>query len=137
MAICYLGLGSNLGDKRKNINNAIRRINALKGSRVLACSRLILSKPVGGIKGQPDYLNGAVKIRTTLTPEELLSGLKKIERELGRPKEHRRFGPRVIDLDILFYGSKVINRKNLVIPHPRLFEREFVMRPLAQIYAGN
>jgi len=137
MVTCYLGIGTNLGNKRKNISSAIKKLSALKNTEVLKCSRLIITKPIGGVRNQQDYLNGALKIKTDLSPGELLIKLKGIEVELGRPKKHQRFSPRVIDLDILFYGNKVINRKDLVVPHPRLFEREFVMRPLSEIYEGN
>ncbi|MDD5255386.1 MAG: 2-amino-4-hydroxy-6-hydroxymethyldihydropteridine diphosphokinase [Candidatus Omnitrophica bacterium] len=132
MAICYLGVGSNLGDKKNNIRRAIESINARQGMRVLAVSPLIRTRPVGGPLGQPDYLNGCLKISTTLSPLRLLHALKKIERALGR-RRGVRFGPRVIDLDILLYGNMKIKRPGLRIPHPRMFERDFVVRPLLTI----
>jgi len=137
MVICYLGVGSNLGDRRRNIKEAIRKINALKGTSVLKASRLIETEPQGRMHKQPKYLNGALKIKTNLPASALLNYLKKIETELGRPKRHPRLNPRTIDLDILFYANSVIKTKNLVVPHPRLFEREFVMRPLSEIYEVN
>ncbi|MBU1727509.1 MAG: 2-amino-4-hydroxy-6-hydroxymethyldihydropteridine diphosphokinase [Candidatus Omnitrophica bacterium] len=133
MAVCYLGIGSNLGDRRKNIKLAIKKINALKQTRVVKTSRIIETEPVGGPAGQNKYLNAALKIVTILSPIQLLKNLKKIEEELGRPRKHLRFGPRSIDLDILFYGDEIVNQKSLKIPHPRMREREFVIRPLLEI----
>ncbi len=132
MKICYLGVGSNLGDRRETIKSAVKEINALEGIKVIKSSKIIETDPVGGPARQGKYLNSALKIRTNLTPFTLLKRLKQIEKKLGR-KKTVRFGPRTIDLDILFYGNKIINRKNLKIPHPKIFEREFVIKPLMQI----
>ena len=132
MVICYLGVGSNLGDRRETIKSAVKEINALEGIKVIKSSKIIETDPVGGPARQGKYLNSALKIRTNLTPFTLLKRLKQIEKKLGR-KKTARFGPRTIDLDILFYGNKIINRKNLKIPHPKIFEREFVIKPLMQI----
>ena len=132
MAICYLGIGSNLGDRRKNIRLAIKKIDALKGTAVIKTSRLIETEPQGGPPNQGKYLNAAVRIRTDLSPRSLLSQLKNIEKELGRTKTVRN-GPRTIDLDILFFGEKVINRRDLKVPHLKVFEREFVVRPLLEV----
>lgn len=132
MAICYLGIGSNLGDRRKNIKSAIKEINALKDTRVVKASKIIETDPVGGPKGQPKFLNAALKIATRLPPPALLKNLKKIEKGIGR-KKTVRYGPRAIDLDILFYADKIINRKDLKVPHPKIFEREFVLKPLLEI----
>ena len=131
MVTCYLGIGSNLGDRRRNIRLAIQKINKLKDTKILKVSKIIQSKPVGGPL-QRDFLNGTIKIKTKLPPIKLLKALKRIENELGR-KKTARFGPRTIDLDILLYGNKIINRKDLRIPHPRMFEREFVIKPLLEI----
>ena len=132
MVICYLGVGSNLGDRRETIKSAVKEINALEGIKVIKSSKIIETDPVGGPARQGKYLNSALKIRTNLTPFTLLKRLKQIEKKLGR-KKTARFAPRTIDLDILFYGNKIINRKNLKIPHPKIFEREFVIKPLMQI----
>jgi 2-amino-4-hydroxy-6-hydroxymethyldihydropteridine diphosphokinase len=132
MAICYLGIGSNLGNRRKNIKLAIRKISALKDTRVLKESRFFDSLSVGGPAGQRNYLNSALKIQTMISPLILLEKLKKIERELGRVPG-LRFGPRVIDLDILLYGDRVIKTNKLTIPHPRMFKRDFVIKPLKEI----
>ena len=133
MAVCYLGIGSNLGNKRLNIRTALKRIEELKDTKVLKISKLIKTKPVGGPCGQPDYLNACFKIDTRLTPHALLKKLQDIEVKLGRPRKHVRFGPRTIDLDILFYGNSVVNTKKLTIPHRRIFEREFILKPLGEI----
>ena len=132
MAICYLGIGSNLGDRRKNIKLAVKKINALKGTKVSKQSKIIESEPIGGPQGQGKFLNVALKIKTELSPSMLIKKLKDIEKELGR-KETVRNGPRTVDVDILFYGNKIIKRKNLVVPHPRMFKRDFVLKPLSEI----
>ena len=111
---------------------AIRMINSLKDTSVLKVSRLIETQPVGGPAGQPLYLNGAARISTGLTPRRLLTSIKSIERSLGR-KRAARNGPRAIDIDILLYGNTIIRTKGLIVPHPRMFERDFVLGPLAQI----
>lgn len=132
MYTCYIGVGANLGNRRKNIQSAIRKITALRKTKVIKISKLIKSDPLGGPPGQGKYLNGALKIKTKLSPITLLKELKKIEYELGRIKSVRN-GPRVIDLDILLYADKIINTRTLVIPHPRMFSRDFVIRPLLEV----
>lgn len=132
MCICYIGVGANLGDRRKNIKLAVRKITALKKTKVIKVSKLIKSDPVGGPSGQGKFLNGALKIQTNLSPLILLKELKSIEREVGRVKTVHN-GPRVIDLDILLYADKIINTKDLIIPHPRMFSRGFVIKPLLEV----
>lgn len=132
MSVCYLGIGSNLGNRKQNIRRALERIGQLKGTKILKLSKIIETKPVGGPRGQRDYLNACLKLDTALSPIFLLKELKTIEKELGR-KKSARFGPRPIDLDILLFENKIINRKELKIPHPRMFERGFVLKPLAEI----
>jgi len=133
MPVCYLGVGSNLGNRRANLRLALQKINQIKEVRIIRSSEIIETKPVGGPPGQKMFLNACLKVKTSLSPVVLLNKLKKIERELGRPARHRRWGPRTIDLDILLYGDKVVDRKDLKIPHPRLLERDFVIRPLLEI----
>lgn len=132
MVICYLGIGSNLGNRPRYIKTAVEKIANLKDTKIIKLSKLIETSPVGGPSGQNKFLNAALKIKTGLSPSRLLVGLKKIERQLGR-KRAPRWGARTVDLDILLYGSVFINRKNLKIPHRKMFEREFVMRPLWEI----
>lgn len=131
MATVYLGLGANLGDRQKNIEKAIEKITKLPDTELLKASPLYETEPIGHT-AQPKFLNGAVAIKTTLSPMDLLCQLKKIEKELGR-EETFRFGPRLIDIDILFFGDQKLNTLELIIPHPRITERYFVLRPLLDI----
>lgn len=133
MAVCYLCIGSNLGNRRQNIRLAIGKIDQLEATKVIKISRLHETEPVGGPKAQGKFLNAALKIKTEFSPSRLLKKLKAIERQLGRNGRYLHYGPRTIDLDMLFYADKFINRENLKIPHPKVFEREFVMRPLLEI----
>lgn len=130
--ICYLGVGTNLGNRRKNIRMALKMITQLKGTTIIKTSKIIETQPQGGPTHQPKFLNACLKINTRLSPLTLLKALKSIEEALGR-KKTVRFGPRSIDLDILLYGNQVIRSKNLEVPHPRMFERDFVLRPLSEI----
>jgi len=132
VAIVLLGIGSNLGDRQANIDKAVSLLKEIPDVQLLSLSALIETKPEGGPR-QGDFLNGALKIETDLLPLELLSKLKGIERRLGRVKQEPS-GPRPVDLDILFYDDVVIvDGKSLTIPHPRLHEREFVLKPLLEI----
>ncbi|MFH0827288.1 MAG: 2-amino-4-hydroxy-6-hydroxymethyldihydropteridine diphosphokinase [Candidatus Omnitrophota bacterium] len=131
-AACYLGIGSNLGDRRKNIRMAIKEINALEGTKVTKISCLMETVPVGGPCGQPKFLNAALKIKTGIPPFQLLKKLKQIEKKLGRRRTLPN-GPRPIDLDILFYQDRIIHTKTLHVPHPRMFERAFVLKPLSEV----
>jgi 2-amino-4-hydroxy-6-hydroxymethyldihydropteridine diphosphokinase len=133
MDFCYLGMGANLGDRQKNIALALKRIKQLPKTRIIRVAKIIETEPVGGPKGQPRFLNTVLKIKTGLSPQALLRSLKKIERELGRKKTALRCGPRPIDLDILFYADRNLNSKNLKIPHPKIFQRDFVLGPLAEL----
>ena len=132
MTTVYLGLGSNLGDRRRNLEAAIDALRAHPQITVSATSSFLETDPVGGPPGQGKFLNAAAGIETDLEPAALLKTLKAIERDLGR-KPGPRWGPREIDLDILLYGEEVLETAALVIPHPRLRERRFVLAPLAEI----
>jgi len=132
MATVYLGLGSNLGDRRGNLEKALAALRRHPAIRVLAVSSFVETAPVGGPPGQGAYLNGAARIKTDLGPAALLEELKRLERSVGR-REGPRWGPRTLDLDILLYGDTVLETPDLVIPHPRLGERRFVLEPLAEI----
>ncbi len=132
MVVCYLGVGSNLGNRRRNIKLAVKKISVLKGIKIIKKSKMFEFLPSGGPAGQPNYLNAALRIRTNLSPLNLLKKLKKIENDLGRVPTVR-FGPRIIDLDILLYGDRVIHNKALAIPHPRMFNRDFVIKPLTEV----
>ncbi len=132
MVTCYIGLGTNLGNRRRNIKLAVKKIGNLKATRIIKESRFSDFPPVGGPAGQRNYLNGVLKIQTELPALNLLKKLKTIENELGRFKS-ARFGPRVIDLDILLYGDKSIKNRGLTVPHPRMFRRVFVIKPLKEV----
>jgi 2-amino-4-hydroxy-6-hydroxymethyldihydropteridine diphosphokinase len=132
MEICYLGVGSNLGDRRKNIMSAISKIRLLERTNIIKASSLFETAPVGGPRRQRKFLNAALKIKTAIPPLTLLKKLQSIEKCLGRKKGVVN-GPRVIDLDILLYGARLIRTKSLVVPHPRMFFRDFVLRPLGEI----
>ncbi|MGB2754546.1 MAG: 2-amino-4-hydroxy-6-hydroxymethyldihydropteridine diphosphokinase [Phycisphaerae bacterium] len=132
MTTVYLGLGSNLGDRRRNLEAALEALRAHPQIAVSAVSSFLETDPVGGPPGQGKFLNAAAKIETDLSPEALLEELKRVERALGR-REGPRWGPREIDLDILLYGDAVLETPDLMIPHPRLRERRFVLEPLAEI----
>ncbi len=136
MAVCYLGLGSNLGNRRQNIEEAIHRINLIGQTKVLKRCAFMQTSPVGGPANQLRFLNTALKINTRLKPLALLKALKKIEKGLGR-RSCVRNGPRTIDLDILLYADKRIKSKELIIPHPRMFKRDFVIRPLRELIADE
>ncbi len=129
-----IGIGSNLGDRAANIERAITLLKEKDDIDVLQVSSFIETTPEGGVP-QGDFLNGAAKLRTELSPLDLLSRLKNVERRLGRVRKDSEPGaPRTIDLDILFYDDIVIvDGKNLDIPHPRLATREFVLKPLLEI----
>jgi 2-amino-4-hydroxy-6-hydroxymethyldihydropteridine diphosphokinase len=133
MTVCYLGLGSNQGDRKRLIRRALENINALPGTRVLKVSSMIETRPVGGPPGQGLYLNACAKVSTSLSCRTLLNSLKKIERTLGRIPCSVRNAPRPIDIDILLFGGLTLKSRLLTIPHPRMFSRDFVLRPLREV----
>jgi 2-amino-4-hydroxy-6-hydroxymethyldihydropteridine diphosphokinase len=130
MAMVYLGIGSNLGDKQGNCLDALERLST-KGISISKRSAIYETQP-WGVDDQPDFVNMAVEAETGMSPEELLVTLKEIECEMGR-KAGTRWGPRLIDLDVLFYDDRIVQSKDLVIPHPLLHKRDFVLLPLAEI----
>ena len=130
MAIAYLSLGSNLGDREGCIRKALALLK--EKCKMLKTSSLYETEPVG-YKDQPLFLNCAVKAETSMGPQELLAFLQSVEKRLGRGTSN---GPRVIDLDLLFYNNMVLNEENLAIPHPRAHERRFVLEPLKEIEPG-
>ncbi|HMF03512.1 MAG TPA: 2-amino-4-hydroxy-6-hydroxymethyldihydropteridine diphosphokinase [Acidimicrobiia bacterium] len=127
----YLGLGSNVGDRALALQHAVDGLAAAGGVAVVAVSSVYETAPVGGPE-QPDYLNAVVAIETDRTPRELLEIAKRLEDQAGRvPGE--RWGPRPLDVDVLLVGDDEIDEEDLVVPHPRLYERAFVMVPLAEL----
>ncbi|MHC4711663.1 MAG: 2-amino-4-hydroxy-6-hydroxymethyldihydropteridine diphosphokinase [Planctomycetota bacterium] len=135
MAIVYIGLGANFGDREGNIRRGLALIEETGAGKVRRVSAFLETEAVGGPPGQPPFLNGAAEIETQLQPVELLTALKSVERSVGRV-EREKWGPREIDLDILLFGNEVIRTDGLGVPHALMCERLFVLRPLAEI-AGD
>lgn len=133
MRTVYLGLGTNLGDRAANLENALARMEDA-GIVITRRSTVIETAPQY-VLDQPAFLNMAVEARTQMLPRQLLSRLKRIERDMGRRKFIDK-GPRLIDIDILFHGQSRIELPDLTIPHPLLHERRFVLEPLAEIAPG-
>lgn len=134
-ADAFIALGSNLGDRRAAIEDAVLRIRATPGVRLIASSSIMETDPVG-LAAQPRFLNAVIHVQSTLGPHELLRRLLQIECEAGRDRsESPKWGPRTLDLDLLMYGDVEIQSPDLTIPHPRMHERWFVLAPLAEIAA--
>lgn len=131
MAVIYLALGTNLGDRRANLQAALQ---ALPPAALIRRQSPIYETPPWGVTDQPAFLNMTVEAETSLPPQELLCRLKHLETVLGR-RPSIRYGPRLIDIDILFYDDWVLDSPGLIIPHPRLHERAFVLVPLADLAA--
>lgn len=132
MPLVYIGLGSNLGDREATIRQALDLLAADRAIEIEAVSSLRDTDPVG-YADQPRFLNGAAALRTKLAPRAVLERLQHVERALGRARSGPRFGPRTIDLDLLLYDGEGIDEADLVVPHPRLHERRFVLEPLAEL----
>jgi 2-amino-4-hydroxy-6-hydroxymethyldihydropteridine diphosphokinase len=128
----YIGIGANLGDREATILEALERLGAQEEIEVVAVSSLRETDPVG-YADQPRFLNGAAALETRLTARDLLERMLAIERDLGRTRHGPRFGPRTIDLDLLLYGDALVDEPGLVVPHPRMTERAFVLEPLAEL----
>ena len=130
MTVAYIGIGSNVGDRVENLRQALEHLDGIMSLERLSATYETAPRYV---LDQPPFLNMAVGGDTPLEPLLLLETLKKFEIDIGRVPTEERYGPRAIDLDILFYGSDVVNEPGLSIPHPLMAEREFVLRPLADI----
>ena len=130
MTIAYLGLGSNLGRRDRNLSSARRRLRR-KGARILRQSRVIQTEP-WGVREQPRFLNQVVEVEWEGSARQLLRAAKAVEREGGRTAT-KRWGPRVIDVDILLFGAETIRQPDLQVPHPRIRERDFVMQGLREL----
>lgn len=141
MELVGLGLGANLGDPAACLRQALTRIEALPQTTIQAISPTYWTPPWGVTTPQPDYLNAVCLIQTALSPENLLMALQVIEKDLGRVRggdrdrdsDRERYAARTLDLDVLFFGGRVIETADLVVPHPRLHERGFVLLPLSDI----
>lgn len=130
--IAYIGLGSNLSEPIEQVKNAIKKIEKIALSKVIAVSSIYLSKPMGP-QNQDDYINAVLALETSLSAIDLLNSLQSIENDAGRVRKENRWGARILDLDIILFGDKVINTERLTIPHYGMNEREFVLLPLAEI----
>jgi 2-amino-4-hydroxy-6-hydroxymethyldihydropteridine diphosphokinase len=128
----YLGLGSNVGDRRANLEAAVRALGA-HGIRLVASSSVYETEPVGLVPDQREFFNACVEIETDRRPEELLGTCKQIERELGREPAGVRHGPRPIDIDVLLLGDEPYFSERLILPHPEAVSRRFVLMPLLEL----
>jgi 2-amino-4-hydroxy-6-hydroxymethyldihydropteridine diphosphokinase len=128
-----LGLGSNVGDRLANLRTAVELLTASGQIRLVGRSSVYETEPVGEVRSQPDFYNAVVAVETDLAPHELLTACKRIEQELGRSDEGVRHGPRPIDIDLLLLGDETVADENLVVPHPELLNRRFVLTPLREV----
>ncbi len=128
----YLSLGSNIAPRFETLQTAISSLCSLPGSDVESVSTIYETEAVASYS-QADYLNCAIHIKTELTPETLLISCRKIEFSNGRPVSRNKSAPRTLDIDIIFYGDRIINSDKLIVPHPRYADRRFVLEPLAEI----
>jgi 2-amino-4-hydroxy-6-hydroxymethyldihydropteridine diphosphokinase len=128
----YLGLGSNVGDRLALLQRAVDHLTATRGVRVLRSSRVYETDPVGGPPAQPDFLNAVIEVETDLSAMELLRAGLAVEERLKRSRSVR-WGPRTVDIDVLTYGREEIDGPGLVVPHPRMHERAFVIVPLLEL----
>jgi 2-amino-4-hydroxy-6-hydroxymethyldihydropteridine diphosphokinase len=126
----YLGLGSNLGDRLWNLQSAADGLDRADGVRVVASSRVWETAPVG--PPQPDFLNAVLRVETERSPAELLAACRRVEQDLGRVRRER-WGARTIDVDVLLFDARTVHEPDLVVPHPRLTERAFVVLPLLEL----
>ncbi len=131
MTVAYVGLGANLGDPRQQLETAVEELKRLSSSDSFLVSGIYRSAPVGHLN-QPDFLNAVARLDTEFPPEALLDHLQEIENRHGRERPFAG-APRTLDLDLLLYGNAVINTPRLSVPHPRMHERAFVLKPLAEI----
>jgi 2-amino-4-hydroxy-6-hydroxymethyldihydropteridine diphosphokinase len=132
MSVGYLGLGSNVGDRRAHLSSAVSALDTV-GVSVLASSSVYDTEPVGLVLDQPTFLNACLRVRTPLGPEELLDACKEVERVVGREAGGVRHGPRVIDVDVLLLGDLVYSSSRLTLPHAEVRSRRFVLVPLLEL----
>ena len=129
--ICYIGIGSNLGNALKNCQHAVESLSLAKEIEIIKVSSFYKTEPIG-IENQNLFINAVVEIKTALSARNLFQNLQNIEKDLGRKREAKG-GPRIIDLDLLFYGQEVIQDADLIVPHPEIQKRRFVLEPLCEI----
>lgn len=128
-----LSLGSNLGDRLANLSIAVRRLEPVRSSDHFLVSSVYETDPVGCPPGSPSFYNATIEIETELTPLALLEETQRLEIQMGREEDHEKNAPRPIDIDLLYYGDLVVDSPDLALPHPRMYQREFVLRPLREI----
>lgn len=128
----YVAVGANVGDRKANIETAIARLRQTRGVEVTRVSKLLENPAVGMGEDAPPFLNGAIELKTTLGSHALLRELLEIEQSLGRERREK-WSPRTIDLDLLLYGDAIISSQELIVPHPLMHERRFVLEPLAEL----
>lgn len=132
-SIAFVGLGANLGDAAANVARAVHSLDSIPGTRVLRASRRYRT-PAWGLEQQPDFVNAVAMLETQLDARALLDALLDIEKRHGRERDHaQRWGPRVLDLDLLLHGDQQLDQPGLTLPHPHLHERAFVLVPLVEI----
>lgn len=132
MTVAYIAIGSNLASPLEQVNAALKAIDDIPESRILAVSSFYRTPPLGP-QDQPDYLNAAVALETSLTAEELLNHTQRIELQQGRVRKAERWGPRTLDLDIMLFGNETINTERLTVPHYDMKNRGFMLWPLFEI----
>ena len=128
----YIGLGSNLGDPETQLTSALAALNGLPDTDLVRCSSFYRSKPLGP-GDQPDFINAVASLESGLTAKELLARLQSIENRQGRVRDGIKWGPRTLDLDMLLYGNEIIDEPGLVVPHPEMRHRNFVLIPLLEL----
>ena len=131
MTLCYIALGSNLACPQRQLRQAIARLQKLPKSALIKTSKLYFSLPYG-VHAQPPYYNMVIALKTSLDPESLLNHCLRIEKEQGRVRK-KHWGPRTLDIDLLLYGQRIIKQAHLIIPHPQMLKRDFVLLPLLEI----
>lgn len=131
MSVAFVGIGTNMGDRFSNINKAIAALKLLPNTSVIAVSNIYETEP-WGLQEQPNFLNSVIKLNTELSPNALLGALLGIEAVMGRIRKVKN-GPRVLDLDLLIYDDVSLNTPELILPHPYILEREFVLKPLTEL----
>ncbi len=131
--IAYIAMGSNIGDRYQNLQDALSSLSLIPGVKVISASKIYETAPVGYLN-QDDFLNAVLRVDTKLSPEALLGACLGIEAAMGR-KRLIKNGPRIIDLDLLIYENEIRNTDYLILPHPRMMEREFVLKPLLDVYS--
>lgn len=133
-SLAYIGLGSNLAHPRRQLAKAVQRLRKTRGLRVVDVSPMYVTAPLGGAP-QPDYVNAVARVATSLAPRALLARLQRIERKQKRRRDATlaRNAPRTLDLDLLLYGARRMHSTDLIVPHPRMHERAFVLRPLTDV----